>query len=196
MSGLFFVFLVLPDSLLCESSNVSISFTCDLISKPFNLSTFNLDEYENALRHSVVDPPCQLISEVHASLLHVVKELPPNRHSISRLLASNQFGDGEGAERVRPNGHHANGKGRGRESMMEVDGEEGGEVERERRKWEQADSVLDVTVGDLAEALSGFGNGWEKTPLREKDGRKGWETTLVGCLRDVRITLRWLLLKN
>ncbi|KDQ09270.1 hypothetical protein BOTBODRAFT_58767 [Botryobasidium botryosum FD-172 SS1] len=128
-------------------------------SKPFNLSTFNLDEYENALRHSVAEPPCQLVSEIHASLLHVVKELPQNKRST--ILSTPEDSDTGGASEE--------------DDAMDVDGETG---------RANGDAGGGVPMDQLAVALKEVGNGWEKKVLKEKDGRKGWEATLVGCLRD------------
>jgi bromodomain adjacent to zinc finger domain protein 1A len=50
-------------------------------SYPLHLSTFTLDEFERALRHSVVDPPCLLLAEVHAVLIYNMRTVPFNRHS-------------------------------------------------------------------------------------------------------------------
>jgi bromodomain adjacent to zinc finger domain protein 1A len=48
---------------------------------PLHLSTFTLDEFERALRHSVADPACVLLAEVHAVLIYNMRTVPFNRHS-------------------------------------------------------------------------------------------------------------------
>ena len=44
------------------------------------MSSFTLDEFERALRHGLVDPPCRLLSEIHVALLNVIAEKPFDRH--------------------------------------------------------------------------------------------------------------------
>ena len=50
-------------------------------SQPLHLSTFTLDELEHAIRHSLVEPPCQLIAEVHSSLVYNLRTVTFQRHS-------------------------------------------------------------------------------------------------------------------
>ncbi|KAK0233457.1 chromatin remodeling complex protein [Armillaria fumosa] len=49
--------------------------------QPLHLSTFTLDEYEHAIRHSVEDPPCPLLAEVHSILIYNLRTVPFHRHS-------------------------------------------------------------------------------------------------------------------
>ena len=46
---------------------------------------------------------------------------------------------------------------------------------------------LGVTVKELTTAMADVGNNWERTPLRHSEGREGWEESLVGCIKDVRL---------
>jgi DDT domain len=57
-------------------------------SQPLHLSTFTLDELEHAIRHSLVDPPCQLIGEVHSSLIYNLRTVTFQRHSAVMSLMS------------------------------------------------------------------------------------------------------------
>jgi hypothetical protein len=45
------------------------------------LSVFSLDEFENSLRHSVVDPPCPLLAEIHSTLIYNLRTVSFVRHS-------------------------------------------------------------------------------------------------------------------
>jgi hypothetical protein len=45
-----------------------------------------------------------------------------------------------------------------------------------------------VSIDELLETLSGIGNNWVKMSLKEKDGRKGWEEAIVGCIKDYATT--------
>lgn len=49
-------------------------------SVPLNLSTFTLDEFEHALRHSTADPPCALIGEAHTALMSVLRGQQQTKH--------------------------------------------------------------------------------------------------------------------
>lgn len=64
------------------ASNISVLLE-DLYfhSQPLHLSTFTLDEYEHAIRHSVEDPPCPLLAEIHSILIYNLRTVPFHRHS-------------------------------------------------------------------------------------------------------------------
>ncbi|KAH9175409.1 chromatin remodeling complex protein [Lactarius sanguifluus] len=49
--------------------------------QPLHLSTFTLDEFEHAIRHTLVEPSCQLIAEVHSSLIYNLRTVAFQRHS-------------------------------------------------------------------------------------------------------------------
>lgn len=114
---------------------------------PFHLSTFTLDEFEQALRHSVDPPTCELLAEVHSALIYNLRTVPFTRHSAVT-------------------------------SLWDLKSEEPTE------STEQG-----ITIEELVSALAGVGNNWEREPLRHADGRVGWEESLVGCLKDVRISV-------
>ena len=48
--------------------------------QPLHLSAFSLDEFENSLRHSVVDPPCPLLAEIHSTLIYNLRTVSFVRH--------------------------------------------------------------------------------------------------------------------
>lgn len=57
-------------------------FICfGLLRHPFHLSTFTLDEFEQAIRHSIDSPPCELLAEVHSALLYNLRTVPFTRHA-------------------------------------------------------------------------------------------------------------------
>lgn len=53
----------------------------ETISQPLHLSTFTMDEYEAGLRHSVVEPICPLLAEIHSTLIYNLRTVPSNRHA-------------------------------------------------------------------------------------------------------------------
>ena len=48
---------------------------------PLHLSSFTLDEFECALRHSDSDIPCALLGEIHATLIYNLRTVTSTRHS-------------------------------------------------------------------------------------------------------------------
>ena len=44
-----------------------------------HLSSFTLDDYEHALRHSLADPPCNLLAEIHSVLIYNLRTVPFER---------------------------------------------------------------------------------------------------------------------
>ncbi|KAI0001976.1 chromatin remodeling complex protein [Russula vinacea] len=63
--------------------------------QPLHLSTFTLDELEHAIRHALAEPPCQLIAEVHSSLIYNLRTVTFQRHSavMSLMSASDDVDD-------------------------------------------------------------------------------------------------------
>ncbi|KAF8649895.1 hypothetical protein AX16_005654 [Volvariella volvacea WC 439] len=49
--------------------------------QPLHLSAFTLDDFEHALRHSVQEPTCNLLAEVHSTLIYNLRTVPFQRHS-------------------------------------------------------------------------------------------------------------------
>ncbi|KAF8640381.1 hypothetical protein AX17_000051 [Amanita inopinata Kibby_2008] len=70
--------------------------------QPLHLSAFTLDEFEHALRHSVSDPPCTLLAEIHSSLIYNLRTVPFTRHSalLSFLRSKETLDEGHGAPRI------------------------------------------------------------------------------------------------
>lgn len=47
---------------------------------PLHLSSFTLDEFEAAIRHSIPEMPCSLLGEVHSTLVYNLRTVPFVRH--------------------------------------------------------------------------------------------------------------------
>lgn len=54
--------------------------------QPFHLSSFTLDEFECAIRHSSADQPCALLAEVHSNLIYNLRTVSFMRHSATVSL--------------------------------------------------------------------------------------------------------------
>jgi bromodomain adjacent to zinc finger domain protein 1A len=58
---------------------------------PLHLSPFTLDEFEGALRHNLLEPPCTLLGEIHSTLVYILRTVPSNKElGIESLQASPQ----------------------------------------------------------------------------------------------------------
>lgn len=50
-----------------------------------------MDEYEQALRHPYGDPPCNLVAEIHSTLIYILRTVPFTRHSA--VLSLDELGN-------------------------------------------------------------------------------------------------------
>jgi DDT domain len=63
-------------------------------SQPLHMSTFTLDEFEHAIRHTLAEPPCQLIAEIHSSLIYNLRTVTFQRHSaVMSLMSASEDGE-------------------------------------------------------------------------------------------------------
>ncbi|EGO04257.1 hypothetical protein SERLA73DRAFT_82321 [Serpula lacrymans var. lacrymans S7.3] len=49
--------------------------------QPLHLSTFTMDEFEHAMEHTAADAPCQLLAEIHSTLIYNLRSVSFTRHS-------------------------------------------------------------------------------------------------------------------
>ncbi|KAI9062985.1 chromatin remodeling complex protein [Trametes sanguinea] len=65
--------------------------------QPLHISPFTMDDFDAALRHSLIEPPCQLLAEIHATLIYNLRTIPFNRHSavLSLVERKQKHGDNE-----------------------------------------------------------------------------------------------------
>ena len=57
-----------------------------------------MDDYDQALRHSVADPQCALIAEAHSTLIYNLRTVPFTRHSAVLSLVNLREKVGKNAE--------------------------------------------------------------------------------------------------
>ena len=58
------------------------------------------DEFEHAIRHSVADPPCPLLAEVHSILIYNLRTVPFVRHSALLSLLRRKEEENPGVSEV------------------------------------------------------------------------------------------------
>ncbi|CEH18856.1 Chromatin remodeling complex WSTF-ISWI, large subunit (contains heterochromatin localization, PHD and BROMO domains) [Ceraceosorus bombacis] len=167
--------------------------------KPLMLSPFSLDDYEAALRHATNEPPCVLISEIHAALINVVvrdgphsKDLAPAQLAAKRASSSAAKNNKKSAAKSTA---PANEEEDEEEDELEDDDEDGDTEDDAEDESDEAASDGDASGENgvngsrfsesettlLASARS-FGAGWEKRLLKAEEDREGWERSLVGAL--------------
>lgn len=66
------------ESVLCSGKMFALTLRC---SQPLHISPLSMDDFEHALRHSVIEPACPLLCEIHATLIYNLRTVPFNRHS-------------------------------------------------------------------------------------------------------------------
>ncbi|KAI0361718.1 chromatin remodeling complex protein [Trametes cingulata] len=65
--------------------------------QPLHISPFTMDDFDAALRHSVIEPQCPLLAEIHATLIYNLRTVTFNRHSaiMSLVQYKEEHGDNE-----------------------------------------------------------------------------------------------------
>ncbi|KAI0079592.1 hypothetical protein K474DRAFT_1658945 [Panus rudis PR-1116 ss-1] len=58
----------------------------NIYGQPLHLSSFTMDEFDHALRHSLRDPACVLIAEIHSTLIYNLRTVPFTRFSALQSL--------------------------------------------------------------------------------------------------------------
>ncbi|KAL5535354.1 hypothetical protein ACEPAF_3448 [Sanghuangporus sanghuang] len=60
--------------------------------QPLHLSFFTLDDFEHALRHTLLEPRCSLLAEVHTALIHCLRTLSNGRNAYFESLHESKKG--------------------------------------------------------------------------------------------------------
>ncbi|EKM60973.1 uncharacterized protein PHACADRAFT_110936 [Phanerochaete carnosa HHB-10118-sp] len=85
------------DRLANENFIMSWNFL-NVYGNPLHISSFTMDDYDQALRHSITDPQCALVAEVHSTLIYNLRTVPFTRHSAVLSLINLQDKIGKEAE--------------------------------------------------------------------------------------------------
>lgn len=162
--------------------------------KPLALTPFTMDDYEAALRHNTHDPACNLIAEVHGTLINAIVRENTNVKPVNVAKAATKAAQAASL----PSDE---------EEFDETKNETEDEEEEEMDELDsKASSIAETSVGDLSEepaedpkepnqvsangigeedvfaASRKFGRGWDRKILRAETFRDGWEYSLCGVL--------------
>ncbi|KAJ9475362.1 Imitation switch two complex protein 1 [Pseudozyma hubeiensis] len=150
--------------------------------KPLLLSPFTMDDYEQALRHSLSDPSCTLINEIHRTLINLIvrdggsslvaqgsalvasldaaTSAPASIDGDPEDEAASEAGSDIDELDPTPSGTQANGNGH-------------------RSSGHSAEAEAIAGLLDAAHELS---KGWEKLTIRADNRRERWENSLIGLI--------------
>ncbi|KAL9537836.1 hypothetical protein MBANPS3_011419 [Mucor bainieri] len=141
-----------------------------VFAEPLKLTAYSVDEFEKALFHDTHQPKAIVLVEYNACLLNVIiKERKDN--------TSNEIINGDASENYL-------------ESLEKSDNESDDENDGNSK---QTGSKLKPETSQLPKVERGwrdkdharFAQKWDSKELRANYERRGWETTLIGCLNDI-----------
>lgn len=141
-----------------------------VFAEPLKLTAYSVDEFEKALFHETHQPKATVLVEYNACLLNVIiKERKDN--------TSNEIINGDASESYL-------------ESLEKSDDESDDEHEGNSK---QTGSKLKPESSQLPKIERGwrdkdhlrFAQKWDSKELRANYERRGWETTLIGCINDI-----------
>ncbi|CAG8481173.1 14689_t:CDS:10 [Acaulospora morrowiae] len=128
----------------------------NIFGKSLGMSFCTLDDFESSLYHNVVNPRCYLTIEMHVVLLNAI--IKDRLHS----------------------------KGKKRQVVARVGNLKDNPKNESDSDPMDVDQVSDSATPDASrKILEGLGQNWDKRTLSSSDGRKGWESILVGCIHQL-----------
>ncbi|CAG8560294.1 11050_t:CDS:10, partial [Acaulospora colombiana] len=128
----------------------------NIFGKPLGLSFCTLDDLESSLHHNMTNPRCYLVIEMHVVLLNAIIK--------DRLYF----------------------KGKKRQVVPRIaNSRENSRDETESDTMQVDQDTEDATSDVSREILEGLSKNWDKRTLPSSDGRKGWESILVGCIHQL-----------
>ncbi|KAL7313252.1 hypothetical protein PS15m_007017 [Mucor circinelloides] len=141
-----------------------------VFAEPLKVTAYSVDEFEKALFHDTHQPKATVLVEYNACLLNVIiKERKDN--------TSNEIINGDASENYLESLEKSND-----ESDDENDGNskqagsklkpESSQLPKIERGWRDKDHLR-------------FAQKWDNKELRANYDRRGWETTLIGCINDI-----------
>ncbi|RCH97679.1 hypothetical protein CU098_002438, partial [Rhizopus stolonifer] len=142
-----------------------------VFSEPLKLTAYSVDDFERALFHTTHQPKATVLVEYNACLLNVIIN-ERNEDTANELI------NGDVMETYV-------------ESLEEEEEEddsqaESEEEEEQRRDRPRSESVLPrVERGWRDKEHLRIAQKWDNKELRANYDRRGWETSLIGCLNDV-----------
>ncbi|CEP18139.1 hypothetical protein [Parasitella parasitica] len=141
-----------------------------VFAEPLKLTAYSVDEFEKALFHQSHQPKATVLVEYNACLLNVIiKERKDNTFNeiingdaVENYLDSLEKSDDESDEENDGNAKQRSSKLKPESSLLP----------KVERGWRDKDHLR-------------FAQKWDNKELRANYERRGWETTLIGCINDI-----------
>jgi hypothetical protein len=137
---------------------LSVYAFVNVFAEPLKIPSFSIDEFERALLHNTHQPKATVLVEYNSCLLNVII-------NERKKDTANELANGDVMESY-------------------VDEMEGSDDENEQDD-ESEKKLPRVERGWRDEYLLKLSQKWDNKELRQSYDRRGWETTLIGCLNDV-----------
>ncbi|KAI8639433.1 hypothetical protein BD408DRAFT_392367 [Parasitella parasitica] len=141
-----------------------------VFAEPLKLTAYSVDEFEKALFHQTHQPKAAVLVEYNACLLNVIiKERKDNTSNeiingdaLENYLESLEKSDDESDEESDDNIKQGGSKLKPESALLP----------KIERGWRDKDHLR-------------FAQKWDNKELRANYDRRGWETTLIGCINDI-----------
>lgn len=162
-------------------SFLSIWTFLTVFAEPLKVSAYSVDEFERALFHNTHQPKATVLVEYNACLLNVII-------NERKEETTNELINGEIMETFVESLEESD------EEESEEETEEGEtETASEQKKQQQGSKLKNETSQALPKVERGWrdkehlriSQKWDLKELRANYDRRGWETSLIGCLNDV-----------
>lgn len=158
-----------------------------VFAEPLKLSAYSVDEFERALFHNTHQPKATVLVEYNACLLNVIinerKEDTVNEtingevmetyvESLEEEAEENNSDKGSGDEDEEEENEDSQTNKKGTSSKLKNDSTTSSVLPKVERGWRDKEHLK-------------ISQKWDNKELRANYDRRGWETTLIGCLNDV-----------
>lgn len=147
--------------------------------KPLLLSTFTLDDYEQALQHRLSDPPCTLLNEIHRTLINlVVRDGGSSLVSATSALEATLDLPASAPASVDGDEDDDHARSDAASDVDELDASPNGAG----TNGVAGTNGEAAAIASLLEAARELSAGWETLVVRADHRRERWENSLVGLI--------------
>lgn len=147
-----------------------------VFAEPLKIAAFSLDEFEKALLHTTHQPKSTLLVEYNSGLLNIIINERDN-DTANELINGDIMDDYVAAL----------------EEQEEESDHSDNEQEQKKKGSKLKNTIIEPSCASLPRVERGWrdkeglkiSQKWDHKELRANYHRRGWETSLIGCLNDV-----------